>query len=181
MRSLTISSAGTFPSVAQGSTHIQPISSTFAYRPAPLVSHNNAMSPPELRSSTVSLATQLSFFRIDNNDSHSLPDQVVDQVNKAIQNGWSKSTINCYSGSIRQFILFCDSLHIPQSLRFPANEFILCTFAASSSGKHSGSTPRARLSALKAWHIAHNLKWKGSICLCYVLNGVRNLAPKSLK
>jgi hypothetical protein len=136
MQSLTISSASTFPSLAQGSTHIQPISSTFAYSPAPLVSHNNTMSPPKLHSSTVSLATRPSFFRINNNDSHSLLDQVVDQVNEAIQNGWLKSTINHYSGSIHQFILFCDLLHIPQSLHFPADKFILCTFATSSSGKH---------------------------------------------
>ena len=50
-------------------------------------------------------------------------------------------------------------------------------FAASSLSKHSGSTPWACLAAIKAWHIAHNMEWKGSAHLHYVLNGVHNLAP----
>ena len=34
-----------------------------------------------------------------------------------------------------------------------------------------------QLSALKAWHIAHNLAWNRSSHLCYVLDGVHNLTP----
>ena len=37
--------------------------------------------------------------------------------------------------------------------------------------------PQNRISALKAWHTAHNVEWKGSTQLQYVLNGVHNLAP----
>ena len=62
-------------------------------------------------------------------------------------------------------------------MHFPADEFVLCVFAASSAGVHSRNTPQNRLSALKAWHITHNMEWKGSSRLCYVLNGVHNLAP----
>ena len=54
-------------------------------------------------------------------------------------------------------------------------------FAASSLGKHAGGTPRSRLSALKAWHVMHNMEWRGSPWLCYVLNGVHNSAPGSLR
>jgi hypothetical protein len=36
----------------------------------------------------------------------------------------------------------------------PTNSY----YAASSTGKHAGSMPCARLLALKAWHTAHNLK-----------------------
>lgn len=86
-----------------------------------------------------------------------------------------------YSGSIKQFIHFCDSENVPEHLRFPADEFVLCAFAASSLSKHSGGTPRSCLSALKTWHITHNIEWKGSAGLRYMLNGITNQAPGSSK
>ena len=98
-------------------------------------------------------------------------------VSRAIQNSWAESTLRKYSGTIKQFIQFCDNEQVPDHLRFPTDEFVLCAFAASSLGKHASSTPRSRLSALKAWHFTHNLEWKGSTRLRYVLNGVHNLAP----
>jgi hypothetical protein len=64
---------------------------------------------------------------------------------------------------------------------FPTDEFVLCAFMASSLGKHASSTPCSRLSALKAWHFTHDMEWKGSIWLCYVLNSVCNLAPGTSK
>jgi hypothetical protein len=100
-------------------------------------------------------------------------------VTQAIQSGWADSTLRRYSGSIKQFLRFCDAERVPSHLRFPADEFVLCAFAASSCGRHAGGTPRSRLSALKAWHIAHNVKWNGSARLQFVLNGVRNCAPSS--
>jgi hypothetical protein len=66
-------------------------------------------------------------------------------------------------------------------LRFPTDKFVLCAFMASSLGKHASSTPCSCLSALKAWHFTHNMEWKGSIWLHYVLNGIRNLAPETSK
>ena len=116
------------------------------------------------------------FFDI-NGDAHLFSSHSRQRVSRAILNGWAGSTVKRYSGSIRQFIRFCDAEGIPENMRFPADEFVLCAFAASSAGIHAGSTPRARLSALKAWHIAHNIQWKGSARLRYVLNGVHNLAP----
>jgi hypothetical protein len=97
--------------------------------------------------------------------------------NSLIQSGWASTTVKCYSGSIRQFIRFCDSESIPEHLRFPADKFVLCAFAASSLGRHGGGTPRSHISALKAWHVTHNIEWKGSAHLQYVLNGVVNRAP----
>jgi len=181
MCSLTVSSAGQFPL----SLRITPGSRPYISTPAPLgpstpLSTTSPTSPLVHIASDTSPTPQPSFFSINNNP-HSLPTHVLAQVNLAIHSGWSRSTINRYSGAIRQFITFCDSLHIPQHLRFPADEFLLCAFAASSSGKHAGGTSRARLTALKAWHIAHNLEWKGSSRLRYVLSGVQNLAPKSSK
>ena len=58
---------------------------------------------------------------------------------------------------------------------------MLCAFTASSIGQHAGTTPHNCLSTLKAWHTAHNMDWKGSTRLRYILNGVRNLAPGASK
>jgi len=98
-------------------------------------------------------------------------------VSQAIQSSWATSTIKRYASSLRRYIQFCDAEQIPEHLRFPADEFVLCAFAASCIGKHGGNTSRSRLSALKAWHLVHNLDWKGSPRLRYILNGVRNSAP----
>jgi hypothetical protein len=67
-----------------------------------------------------------------------------------------------YTSTIQQFIDFCDAEQIPKALHFSADKFILCAFVASSIGRNSGGTPHVRLSAIKAWHIAHKMDWKGS-------------------
>ena len=121
-----------------------------------------------------------SFFDVENNSSLLSPHSR-HRVTKAIRNGWAKSTVKRYSSSIKQYIRFCDMEAIPEHLRFPADEFVLCAFAASSAGVYARSTPRNQLSALKAWHIAHNLSWNGSSRLRYVLNGVHNLTPRGSK
>lgn len=174
MRSLHHSSAGVFNTLP---LNLTPLNS----QPPPVVtvdlghqqpnptSHNDLPNP---------LNNQHSFFNIRNN---TLPfsAQTRNHVSRAIQGGWAESTLRRYSGSIKQYIRFCDAERVPEHLRFPADEFVLCAFAASSFGRHAGGTPRSRISALKAWHVAHNEEWKGSARLRYVLNGVHNFAPRS--
>ena len=116
------------------------------------------------------------FFNVEN-DYLLLSPQSRRHVTHAIQNSLAKSTVKRYSSSIQQYIRFCKAEGVPNHLRFPADKFVLCAFAASSIGIHARNTPKNHLSALKAWHIAHNLEWKGSSCLRYVLNGVHNLTP----
>jgi hypothetical protein len=125
-------------------------------------------------------ANRRAFFDVSN-DTPLLSLRSRDYVTRAIQNGWATTTIKRYSASVEQFIRFCDIEGVSDHLRFPADEFILCAFAASSLGRHSRSTVRNRLSALKAWHIAHNMEWKGSARLRYVLNGIHHLAPGTSK
>jgi hypothetical protein len=127
-----------------------------------------------------SSVNQRSFFTI-NDSTNLLSPHSKRHVTRAIQSGWADSTVKRYSGAIDQFIRFCDSEGVPDHLRFPADEFVLCAFAASSVGIHARTTPQNRLSALKAWHLAHNIEWKGSSRLRYVLNGVHKLAPRDSK
>ena len=119
-----------------------------------------------------------SFFNV-HDDSLLLLTHAKSHVTQTIQGGWAKSTLKRYTGTIKQFIRFCDAKWVPEHLRIPADEFVLCTFAASSFGRHAGGTPKSRLSARKAWHIAHNVEWKGSSKLRYVVNRVKNFAPGS--
>jgi hypothetical protein len=178
MRSMTQSSAGiptvappasppTFPSVALRPlplTHIHPITQAVPHYPA-LSIHGPSLHPfPNLGNAPCPGTSRSRL-----------------HVARAIQNGWAGSTVRRYAGSIKQFLHFCDTEGIPDHLRLPADEFVLCSFAASSAGVHARSTPRSRLSALKAWHIVHNVEWKGSARLQYVLNGVHRLAPRSSK
>jgi hypothetical protein len=180
MRSLTHSSAGIpipvpltapahCPNVVLAPTHTAVI---FSHTP----SASTGTSAGENRHPSLPSPIIHSFFNVSDN-SQALSSKTRDSVNQAIQSGWASTTIKRYSGSIRQFIRFCDSEGVPEHLRFPTDEFVLCAFAASSLGRHGGGTPRNRLSALKAWHVAHNIDWKGSARLRYVLNGVTNRAP----
>lgn len=134
--------------------------------------------PTPYSTNTNPAASDHTFFNV-HNDTLVLSTQAKHHVSMAIQGGWAESTLKRYSSTIKLFIRFCDAERVPDQLRFPADEFVLCAFAASSFGRHAGGTPRSRLSALKAWHAAHNVEWKGSSRLRYVVNGVHNCAPGS--
>ena len=104
-------------------------------------------------------SVKILFFKVNNN-SLLLSVETRGHITQAIQSGWADSTVKHYSSAIKQFIHFCDTERIPEHLCFPADEFVLCAFTASSLGKYARTTPCNHLSALKAWHIAHNLEWK---------------------
>ena len=180
MRSLTRSSAG-LPAVTPF-----PVSPTLPQTPVKPFRLSHLISPPlnqhfpagSYTTHPVGSPDHYPFFDVGM-DSSLLSPRARNHVSLAIRNGWAESTVKRYSGTIKQYVHFCDMEHVPEHLRFPADEFVLCAFAASSLGKHARTTPRNRLSALKAWHLAHNLEWKGSSRLRFVLNGVHNLSPNT--
>lgn len=176
MRSLTQSSADDTV-IQAGPLTLPPITGT---RPGFTPQVTMVTHPPPTTVLHTPPPLQHHFFDV-HHSSNLLSQQSRQHVTRAIQNGWAESTVQRYSGAIRQFMRFCDSEGVPSHLRFPADEFVLCAFAASSAGVHSRTTPRNRLSALKAWHVAHNMEWKGSARLRYVLNGVHSLAPHGSK
>ncbi|KAJ6535788.1 hypothetical protein B0H19DRAFT_1271504 [Mycena capillaripes] len=117
---------------------------------------------------------------------HNLPDihlstGAIANVNYALEHGWADTTLTNYGGVVDEFLGFCAIEGVPSKFQLPADEFVLCAFAASSAGVHAGSTVRNKIAALKAWHTAQNAEWKGSSRLHYVLAGVENLAPESSK
>jgi hypothetical protein len=175
MRSLTTSSAAIpadspYVAIAPSSLSSNHTATSTTYPPV-LLPHATALAIP-----SSNLPYPHSFFNLDEQPAL-LSSHTKRYITQAIQSSWADSTLKRYSGTIKQFILFCDNERVPEHLRFPADEFVLCAFAASSLGRHAGGTPRSRLSALKAWHTAHNVEWKGSARLKYILNGVHNSAP----
>jgi hypothetical protein len=181
MRSLYNSSAGP-PGPLSHPTAILHVS---GYPENPMVPHlslhTGELSAASRHTHTIPTVHESHHFFNVRNDTLLLSSQTKDFDTQAIRGSWANSTLKRYTGTIKQYIRFCDAERIPERLRFPAHEFILCAFAASSFGRHAGGTPRSRLSALKAWHAAHNVEWNGSSRLRYVLNGVHNHAPGSSK
>ncbi|KAJ6522154.1 hypothetical protein B0H19DRAFT_973664, partial [Mycena capillaripes] len=95
------------------------------------------------------------------------------------QLSWSNPTLANYGATLDQFLSFCAIEGVPRKFQLPADEFHLCAFAAASAGIHAGPTARNKIAAIKAWHIAQNVKLNGSSRLEYMLAGVENMAPES--
>ncbi|KIJ53918.1 hypothetical protein M422DRAFT_24925 [Sphaerobolus stellatus SS14] len=114
-------------------------------------------------------------------DPCNLSSQTKKQLKQALDNSLAPSTVGGYKLAIRRFNAFCERENIPSHLRWPADEFVLCAFAASHAGRVTGSTVKGYLAGIRAWHIAHNAPYNGSARLAYVVNGVSSLAPSSSK
>ncbi|PPQ87712.1 hypothetical protein CVT24_008500 [Panaeolus cyanescens] len=103
----------------------------------------------------------------------------IDNVHKALEMSWAKSTHSSYSRALQHFHNFCSQRNIPHESRFPASEALLLIYAASHTGICSSSTVHHRLSALKAYHVLHNWQWNGSPRLSKLLRGLKHTAPDS--
>lgn len=123
MRSFQSSSAGPpSPSAFSNSSYYVPPSRL----DEPIIIHTPTdIRPPQPETL---VPHQHSFFNLQNN-SLLLSSQAKNYVTQAIQSSWSESTIKRYTGTIKQYIHFCDAERIPEHLRFPADEFVLCAFA----------------------------------------------------
>ncbi|QRW03528.1 hypothetical protein RhiLY_02527 [Ceratobasidium sp. AG-Ba] len=102
-----------------------------------------------------------------------------ERIDTVARNALAPSTQAGYRSAWNLFVKFCDEHGIDDSLRFPADELVLCAFAASHAGLKAGGTVLNRISGLKAWHALHNLQWQGSARLSYVVKGVTNMEPTS--
>lgn len=100
-------------------------------------------------------------------------------VKDVLESSLAKGTIANYQSAVRTFTNFCDTNNIHNSLRLPADEFVLCTFGASLARHFSGSYAQSIFSGLKAWHSFNNAEWKGGHRLQLILRGVTRLAPDS--
>jgi hypothetical protein len=100
-----------------------------------------------------------------------------DKVEAALRNAWAPSTLKAYNGAVRDFLAFCDKEAVDQKHRLPAEEVVLCAFAASGVGRRSGATVREQIAGLEAWHVVQGVGWRGSERLRHILRGVEKLQP----
>ncbi|KAF9440477.1 hypothetical protein P691DRAFT_802212 [Macrolepiota fuliginosa MF-IS2] len=108
-----------------------------------------------------------------------LSKSTLQKVEIAITNSWSPSTLQNYRYLIKKYLKFCQKEQILEHLQTPAQEMVLCAFAANDAGHYLVSTVKNRIAVLKAWHTANNWMWNGSEHLKCILNGVKNLSPPS--
>ncbi|QRV93565.1 hypothetical protein RhiJN_21583 [Ceratobasidium sp. AG-Ba] len=102
------------------------------------------------------------------------------KIETVAKNALAPNTQASYQSAWNVFVKFCDKHDIDKSLRFPADELVLCAFAASHAGLKAGGTATNRINSLKTWHAIHNVPWHGSARLSYVLRGVASMEPTSV-
>ncbi|KAJ7164456.1 hypothetical protein C8R46DRAFT_1220959 [Mycena filopes] len=102
------------------------------------------------------------------------------KIRRAVSHAWADATVDKYARSLDAFHIFCDGEGVTPAQRLPANEFLLCAFAASRLGEIAGGTAKNALSAVKAWHVLEDVHWEGGLRLRYTLRGVENLGPGKL-
>jgi hypothetical protein len=102
------------------------------------------------------------------------PSPLLSQVLAA---SWADSTLKNYNRGIAAFSAWCDTKGVAAHLRLPASEALLCEFAASSAGIHSGSSARNALAGLRALHLLLGVPYQGGTRLAQALKGVENLRP----
>ena len=139
MQSFIYSSAGTTQPASYSTTRFVP--SIDRYPPTFPHFPHSGLTRPDTRDTHPNPTCQShSFFGV-HNDSLMLSSHTKDSITRAIHAGWAESTLKRYTGTIKQFIHFCDAERVPEHLRFPTDEFVLCAFAASSVKKHAAGTP----------------------------------------
>ncbi|KAF8599400.1 hypothetical protein BDV93DRAFT_477440 [Ceratobasidium sp. AG-I] len=107
----------------------------------------------------------------------SLPASATANTVLAFTHSLAKGTISNYQSAIKLFTTFCDNNNVHPNKRFPANETLLCVFAASMASSHTGSSISGTISGLKTWHALHNQPWQGSQRLSMIIRGISTTAP----
>ncbi|KAJ6523727.1 hypothetical protein B0H19DRAFT_1215043 [Mycena capillaripes] len=148
-------------------------------------SHNPVLSPGYFKPSIHQHHAIPSHFRVHHKASHIVTGGRAKDPSPTSRKSPSPrpadATLGTYGSTVDRFLEFCAAEGVPKKIQPPADEFVLCAFAATSAGIHAGATAGNNIAALKAWHITQNAEWKGSSRLHYVLAGVENLAPESSK
>ncbi|PPQ76559.1 hypothetical protein CVT24_010967, partial [Panaeolus cyanescens] len=84
----------------------------------------------------------------------------------------SKAT---YGAGLLRFTQFCDEHDVDEEQRMPASCDLIAAFIASASGSVSGSTIKAWLSGIRAWHIFNKAPWKDDEFLSLVRTAARKV------
>ncbi|KAF5334069.1 hypothetical protein D9758_017658 [Tetrapyrgos nigripes] len=80
---------------------------------------------------------------------------------------------------VTEFAVWANDMGLHPDEVLPAPETFLCEFAASFLGRRAGGTVKAKISALKSWHLNLGFKWNGADLLRRALTGIDHQAPPS--
>jgi len=90
-----------------------------------------------------------------------LPPTDVAAYDTAVMSIITLSTRQVYGAGLIEWIAYCDSRHVPEADRFPAEHHHLQAFIASRTGTIGISKLNNVLSAMALWHHIHELPWTG--------------------
>ncbi|PPQ84481.1 hypothetical protein CVT24_012455 [Panaeolus cyanescens] len=88
-----------------------------------------------------------------------LPSHAVDKAYNLVADSLEESSKTTYGAGLLRFTQFCDEHDIDEEKRMPAHPDLVAAFVASAAGSVSGSTIKAWLSGLRAWHIFNKAPW----------------------
>ncbi|PPR05117.1 hypothetical protein CVT24_010092 [Panaeolus cyanescens] len=89
-----------------------------------------------------------------------LPAHAVDKSYSLVVDSLEESSRTTYGAGLLRFTQFCDDHDVAEEKRMPAHPDLVSAFVASAAGAVSGSTIKAWLSGLRAWHIFNKAPWK---------------------
>jgi hypothetical protein len=112
----------------------------------------------------------------------SFPSANVNKMFEVMALSLDGTTRSGYGAGLLRFSQFCDGLHIDESDRMPASEFLLAMFAADAAGRVSSSAVDTWFSGLRFWHVVNGAEWHGSgLMVTQMRKGVRKLVPASAR
>ncbi|THV00695.1 hypothetical protein K435DRAFT_656730 [Dendrothele bispora CBS 962.96] len=104
-----------------------------------------------------------------------LPSDIKDALAGAVK----PETRKRHERAVNEYLHWADSRGLHMSDIMPSSETTLAEYAASYRGKLAGGTVRAKMGALKQWHLTRGFQWNGRELLQKVLTGVERQAPLS--
>ncbi|KAK7441518.1 hypothetical protein VKT23_016508 [Stygiomarasmius scandens] len=113
------------------------------------------------------------------NRSCTMTNNIDQSIRAAMDVAVKPDTLRRHQNAIRQFKTWAKSQDLARSQILLASETTLAAFAASFRGQLAGGTVRAKISAVKAWHVSKGHQWHSGDMLRKVLTGVKRQAPPS--
>ncbi|KAF7300864.1 hypothetical protein MKEN_01312600 [Mycena kentingensis (nom. inval.)] len=90
-----------------------------------------------------------------------LPPSHMALARAAISNSLAKSSKSSYAAGLLRFTQYCDRNSIPESMRMPAEPFLLRCFLADSIGSHGLKSAKNWLNGIAHWHHVNVAIWYG--------------------
>ncbi|KAF8915499.1 hypothetical protein CPB85DRAFT_1217726, partial [Mucidula mucida] len=106
---------------------------------------------------------------------------ISDTVRASIARSWAEGTKKGHRSGMRSYLRWCKMHEIPQEMCFPAQEEIVCEYAASWMGEKGSASLPSKINSIRAFHIANGEEWTTWQSLKQVMEGVKKERPRERK